>query len=261
MGRFIEDIKKYRSYALYAAKSELKSEVAGSHLSWLWWILDPMLFMMVYTFVHLVVFNKSEPYLPVFIFVGYSVWNFFSSCVRQSVKLVAANSSIVTKVYIPKYVLIFVKMVSNAFKMFISFILVAVLMIAYRIAVDWRIILLIPLFCILFVITFAFSSLLLHFGVYLEDLAYMISVALKLIFYMTGIFYNIEKRVPYPYSSILIKCNPMALLVSSLRKVLIYHTTPDWGALIVWLAVGTLLAMIGIHNIYKHENSYVKVMQ
>ena len=261
MGRFIRDIRKYQSYALYAAKSELKSEVAGSHLSWLWWILDPMLFMMVYSFVALIVFNRGVPYLPVFIFIGYSLWNFFSTCLRQSVKLVASNSSIVTKVYIPKYILIFVKMVSNAFKMFISLLLVVVMVIGYRIAIDWKIILAVPIFCVLFVVTFAFSTLLMHFGVYLEDLAYIVSVTLKLIFYMTGIFYSIEGRVPYPFSSFLTKCNPMALLIDSLRKVIIYQRMPDWGALTAWLVIGIVLAMVGIHNIYKYENSYVKVMQ
>lgn len=106
MNQFISDMKKYQKYTIYAAKSELKSEVANSHLSWLWWILDPLLFMIVYSFVAVIVFQKSEPYLPVFIFIGYNSWNFFSACLRQSVKLVAANKPIVSKVYIPKFILI-----------------------------------------------------------------------------------------------------------------------------------------------------------
>ena len=43
--RFVKDIKKYWTYAIYSAKAELKSEVASSYLNWLWWILDPLLFM------------------------------------------------------------------------------------------------------------------------------------------------------------------------------------------------------------------------
>ena len=72
LNRLISDIKKYRKYTIYAAKSELKSEVANSHLSWMWWILDPLLFMVVYSFVAVIVFQKGEPYLPVFIFIGYN---------------------------------------------------------------------------------------------------------------------------------------------------------------------------------------------
>lgn len=260
MDKFISDVKKYQKYTIYAAKSELKSEVANSHLSWLWWILDPMLFMIVYTFVALTVFQKSEPYLPVFIFIGYNSWNFFSACLRQSVKLVAANKAIVSKVYIPKFILIFVKIISNGFKMFVAFSLVVIMMIGYRVPVDWKAVLLLPLFVVLLVVTFAFSCILLHYGVYVEDLANVVTVVLKLLFYLTGIFFSIYKRVPYPYSSLLLKCNPMALIVDSMRQVLIYQSMPDWGPVIVWFIIGVVLSVVGVHTIYKHENSYVKVM-
>ena len=39
MNHFIDDMKKYYSYAKYSAKAELKAEVAGSYLNWVWWIL------------------------------------------------------------------------------------------------------------------------------------------------------------------------------------------------------------------------------
>ncbi len=260
MDRFIRDIKKYRKYTIYAAKSELKSEVANSHLSWLWWILDPMLFMIVYTFVALTVFQKEEPYLPVFIFIGYNSWNFFSACLRQSVKLVSGNKAIVSKVYIPKFILIIVKILSNGFKMFVAFSLVVIMMIGYHVPVDWKAVLLLPLFFVLLIVTFAFSCILLHYGVYVEDLANVVTVVLKLLFYLTGIFFSIRKRVPYPYSSILLKCNPMALLVDSMRQVLIYQSMPDWGPVVVWFVIGLVLAVVGVRTIYKHENSYVKVM-
>ena len=260
LNRFIRDVKKYRGYTVYAAKSALKSEVANSHLSWLWWILDPLLFMIVYSFVSLVVFRKKEPYLPVFIFIGFNCWNFFSGCLQQSVKLVTANRSIVSRVYLPKFILVFERMITNGFKMTIAFSLVIIMMIGYRVPVDWKVVFLIPLFIVLLVVTFAFSSILLHFGVYVEDLANVVTVVLKLLFYLTGIFYSISNRVPYPYSSLLLKCNPMALLVDSMRRVLIYQTMPEWGAVLVWFLIGAALSVIGVRNIYRHENSYVKVM-
>ena len=51
MKRFKSDFKKYFAYAKFSARSDLKSEVASSYLNWLWWVLDPMLFMLVYTFI------------------------------------------------------------------------------------------------------------------------------------------------------------------------------------------------------------------
>lgn len=260
MKRFISDIKKYYKYAEYSAKSELKSEISNSHLSWLWWILDPLLFMMVYSFIALIVFGKGEKYFPIFVFIGLSSWSFFEKTVKQSVKLVSSNSQIVTKVYIPKYMLIFVKMGSNGFKMLVSFSLVIVMMFLYRVPITYRIVYALPLFAVLAVVTFGVSSIMLHFGVFVEDLSNVITVLLKLVFYMSGIFYSITSRVSEPYASLLLKCNPIAMIMDDLRQCMIYSALPHRKLMLVWFLVGSLLSVIGVKTIYKYENSYVKVI-
>ena len=88
--RFVNDLKKYWAYAKQSAKADLKSEVASSYLNWLWWVLDPLLFMMVYTFIATVVFNGREQYFPIFVLIGLTMWNFFDKTDRKSTRL---NSS------------------------------------------------------------------------------------------------------------------------------------------------------------------------
>lgn len=260
MKRFINDIKKYYKFTIYSSKSELKSEIANSHLSWLWWILDPLLFMMVYSFISIIVFSKSEPYFPVFVFIGLSSWQFFEKTVKVSVKLVSNNRSIVSKVYLPKYILVLEKMGVQGFKMMISYILVVVMMVGYRIPVGPVILYVIPIFLTLFVITFGFSTILMHFGVFVEDLFNVVNVLLRLVFYLSGVFYNIVKRVPEPYNEVLLKVNPVALIMTDLRSVMIYETMPHRKCLLLWFVIGILLSVIGVKTIYKYENSYVKVI-
>ncbi|WP_099467038.1 ABC transporter permease [Konateibacter massiliensis] len=260
MKEFIKKIQKYYKYTIYSGKAELKSETANSHLSWLWWILDPLLFMLVYSFIALIVFGKGEQYFPAFVFIGLTCWQFFERTVKQSVTLVTKNAQIVTKVYIPKYILIFVKMFSHGFKMFISFCLVLIMMVILRVPISLNILFVIPILLILGVVTFGFSAVLLHFGVFVEDLANVMTVLLKLVFYMSGIFYSIAGRVDEPYATILLKFNPVALIISSMRDCMIYSTTPDLPWLLLWLVVGLVLSCIGVNVIHKYENSYVKVI-
>ena len=89
--RFVNDLKKYWAYAKQSAKADLKSEVASSYLNWLWWVLDPLLFMMVYTFIATVVFNGREQYFPIFVLIGLTMWNFFDKTVLGSVRIVKSN--------------------------------------------------------------------------------------------------------------------------------------------------------------------------
>ena len=125
MNKFIKDVKNYFFYTVYSAKAELKSEIANSRLSCLWWVLDPLLFMLVYTFVVKVVFDRGTANFPVFVFIGLTVWNFFNKVLTSSVKLVLANKSIVSKVYIPKYILLIQKIFVYLFKMLISFLIIS----------------------------------------------------------------------------------------------------------------------------------------
>jgi len=261
MKRFILDIKKYFKYIIYATKSELKAEVANSHLNWLWWILDPVCFMLIYTFLVEIVFHTKEANFPVFVFIGLTVWNFFSKTLTTCVKIVSSNQAIVSKVYIPKFVLILVKLGVNFFKMSISWILILGMMIFFQVPFSWQLLNFFPLILILFLFTFACCTIVAHFGVFIEDLLNITNIFLKLVFYLSGIFYAIPTRIPTPYNHVLVNCNPVALFIDSFRKIILYNNFPDYLMLGCWCLIGVFLLIIGIHTIYKYENSYAKVIK
>ena len=87
MKRFWRDLTSHYRYAIYSAKSELKSEVANSYLNWIWWVLEPFCFMLIYAFIFGVVFEAREQYFQAFIFIGITAWDFFNRCLTQRVKL------------------------------------------------------------------------------------------------------------------------------------------------------------------------------
>ena len=123
MNKFFSNIKKYQKYAIRSAKAELKSEVADSYLNWLWWIIEPVCFMLIYTFIFGYVFHNKTPYFASFVFIGLTAWDFFNRMVKGSVKLITSNRDLVKKVYIPKYILLLAKSYTYLFKMGISMII------------------------------------------------------------------------------------------------------------------------------------------
>lgn len=260
MKRFWKDLTGYIRYAIYSGKAELKSEVANSYLNWIWWVLEPFCFMLIYYFIFGVVFKSKEQYFAAFIFLGLTAWDFFNRCMTQSVKILRVNKATVTKVYIPKFVLLLTRMFFNGYKMAISFGIVIGMIIYFRIPISWNVLYVPLIFIVLFVVTFACMVFLMHYGVFLQDLQNVVTLSLRMLFYITGIFYNIERRIPPKYVSILMKANPMALILSSLRKCMLYCETPDVKWLLIWLVIGLIVAALGVRKVYKSENSYVKVI-
>ena len=237
INRFFKDIKKYFQYALYSAKCELKAEVANSYLNWLWWILD-----------------------PIFVFIGLTVWNFFNKMVLTSVKLIKTKKSIISKVYLPKHILVLESSFVYSFKAFISFGLILILMILFKIKYSLYLLLFIPYFILIYILTFGISCVLMHLGTYVEDLNNVTNIALKFLFYFSGVFYNIEKRLPTKISSIILNLNPIALIIDGFRKILLYSQMSNIFILCIWFIIGLIICYIGINLIYKYEKSYIKVI-
>lgn len=258
--RFFSDFKKYFHYIIYATRSQLKSQVANSYLDWIWWILEPFCNMVVYTIIFGYVFNVKEDYFPIFVFIGVSMWGFFDRTLKRSVGLVKGKKAIVTKVYIPKTILLIVQMTENAFKMLLSFMIIFAMMAIWKVPINHRVLYFFPVLGVMFVFTYGVSCFLMHYGVYIEDLEYIVSILLRMAMYFTGIFYSVEKRIPKPWGHILSTYNPMAFLITSMRNALLYKTGHIKLAILVWLMISLILAGLGTRLIYKRENSYVKVI-
>ena len=257
---FFKNIKKYNKYAVRSAKAELKSEVSDSYLNWLWWILEPVCFMLIYTFVFGVVFHNDTPFFASFVLVGLTVWDFFSRMVTGSVRLIINNRGLVTKVYIPKYVLLLSKSYTYLFKAFISLSIALCLMIIQGVHFSYHVIYVIPILMTMYVFTFGVSLLLMHFGVLLNDLANLTRIGLKMVFYLSGVFYSITDRLSGVLCHILLNWNPVAFLMNELRNAFLYNVNPNFIGLALWFTAGLILCVIGINIIHKNENSYAKAI-
>lgn len=256
--RIFSDIHKYSHYSVVAAKAQLESEVANSYLNWIWWILEPFCMMLVYSFIFGIVFGMKTENYTIFIFIGIIMYDFFSKGVRSSVKIIKRNKQIITKVYIPKFVLIISDLFVSGFKMIMCLTVVFAMMLITGLPFTWRIILLIPIFIDLYIATFAVCTFLSHFGVFVEDLANVINIVLKLLFYFTGIFYSIQDKFPKQYSKLILRCYPIAKLIDYARDACIYAKNFNYLYLIVLFAIASIISVLGIALIYRNENSYVK---
>ena len=260
MKKFLYNIKKYYKYAIRSAKAELKSEVADSYLNWLWWIIEPLCFMLIYVFVFGYIFKNNTPYFASFVFIGLTAWEFFNRMISGSVKLIINNRDLVTKVYIPKYILLLSKSFTYLFKMGISLLITFGLMIFQGVTFSWHLILIIPIIIVLYILTFGIGMILMNLGVTVNDLGNLTNIILRMIFYLSGVFYNLNERLKGNLKFFLLKLNPAAFIMNELRKVLIENKCPDFMYLSIWLLIGIILCLIGIHMIHKNENSYAKVI-
>lgn len=260
MKRFFSDLRHYKNYIFYSAKCSLKDEVAGSFLNWAWLILNPVLFMLVYAFVQVIVFGGTTQYLAAFVFIGMANWNFFNACVSGSVRTIKRYEGIISKVYVPKFVFTISNMLVNGFKLLVSIGLIVVSLISYQVPPSWTMLQFILLMFLLFLLTFGISCILMHVGVFVDDMASIVPLVLRLLFFISGIFYDLEGRLNGALGILVERLNPMAFIIAQSRHVLLYGDNLDFSWYFAWLVIGLVLSVIGVSLIYRYERRYVKTV-
>lgn len=256
----IRDIGKYWEYTVYAAKTDLKAEVANSYLNRLWWLLEPFFSMMVYVIVFGHVMGQSVENYATFTFSSLLMFNYFSKTINYSVKLVRNNRDIITKVYVPKFIILISDMILNMFKLAFSLVVLVPMIIIFRVPIGINLLYIIPVYFTLILLSFGVGMILLHFGVYVDDLAYAIGILMNMLMFLSGIFYDVLSSLPTPLNTIMMCCNPVAMLIASMRDALLYNRISNVPILIGWMMLSVILCFVGVHIVYKNENAYVKMV-
>ncbi len=255
---FLRDLNRYYKYAMYSAASELKSQVAGSYLGWMWWILDPLLFMLVYTFVAMYVFQYHVDNFPLFVFMGITIWNFFGSTVESCVGIINSYSAVTKKAYIPKFILVLMRQFENMIKMFISLFICLISIIVLQIPLTINIFMIVPIFVVYFVLIFGIGSIFAYIGVFVSDLSHVLTVMMRFLFYLSGVFYAVDRFSDSLLSIYSMIC-PTGFIIMQFRNVMMYGIGLDYVMLLYWFVIGIILSVIGVSLLYKGEKDFMKV--
>ena len=260
MRRFIEDIKKYYYFCGYSARVDLRAEVANSYLNWVWWVLEPLASMFIFYAIFQNILGRGVDNYVLFIYSSSIMWSFFNRCMLYDVQAIRLNRDIVSKVYLPKYVLLISNLLFNGFKILISMGILLVMLFVFRVPFTPQMLWFFPAWIVLILLTFGLGMILMHFGVFIDDLSHALGILMSIIFYLSGVFYDLEQIIPGRWGTILVTVNPVAALMKAQREALLYAKTPDMLVMGVWAVIAVLLCALGIKLVYKYENSYVKAI-
>lgn len=258
--KFVSEIKNYGVYMVFAANADLKAEVANSYLNRLWWLLEPFFNMLVYVIVFGRVMGNSIENYATFVFSALLMWTFFNKIINYSVKCVRNNRDIVTKVYVPKHVLLISNMILNFFKLLFSLIVLIPMLFIFKVQIGIEILWIIPAYLLMIFLSFGAGMIFLHFGVYIDDLSYAVGILLQMLMFLSGIFYDVITSLPTPLNTMMLCVNPVAMFIDTMRNALLNNLITNVPLIAIWLILSVLISYIGIHIVYKNENGYVKVV-
>jgi len=236
----LHDLWTYRELIFFMVWRDIKVKYKQTLLGMAWAIIQPIMTMIVFTFV----FGKVAklptdgiPY-PVFSFTGLLPWGLFATALNQGSRSLVMHNNMVTKIYFPRLILPMSAVFSGLVDFFISFFILIGLMVYYKVTPAWGQLWTLPLFLVLALVTALGVALWLSaVNVKYRD----VNQALPFITQ----FWLLATPVAYSFSSLskkaqlVLSLNPMTGVVNGFRWALLgTDTGPD---LMFWISVGISL--------------------
>lgn len=255
-----------RQLILQMTRREIIARYRGSLIGLAWSFVNPLLMLVVYTFVFSVVFkarwgidgNESKTDFAIILFTGMIVFGLFAEIVNRSPSQIVSNANYVKKVVFPLEILSWVSLGSVLFHSLVSLAVLLLAQLIINFSLPWTVVLF-PLILLPLIFTSLGAAwFLAALGVYVRDIGQITTVFTTVLMFVSAVFYPVS-ALPEAYQAWL-RFNPLVLIITESRKVLIFGSLPDWSWLGIALLMGLAIAFAGFWWFQKTRKGFADVL-
>lgn len=255
MKKYIDNLLHYRYLLGQLVKKGIKLKYRRSYLGIVWSLLEPLLTMIVLTLVFGTLYGNTDHTFPVYILSGRLIYSFYSLATKTCLRSIRANSGMIKKVYVPKYLYPLSSVLYNYVIFLISLVVLVAVMIVFRIYPTVYLLQAFYPLLILVVLSYGCGMILATIGVYFRDMEYLWGVFLMVIMYTSAIFYYPERIINSGYGWIL-KVNPVFAIVQCFRSALFGEAMDSYYVL--YSLVFSLAALVvGLILFKKKQDNFI----
>lgn len=224
---------------------EIKSRYKQSFLGYAWVILNPLLQMLVMTFVFSLIIRVSSLGVPyaIFLYVALLPWNLFANSLTHATNSLVGNAALIKKIYFPRQIFIQATLIAKVVDFLLASIVLVIFFVYYHQPLTLNVLWAIPIFVIQEIFTYGLSLILAAANLFYRDVQHLLSLILILWMYVTPVIYPIE-MVPETYRFIF-KLNPMAVIVNAYREAILGGNMPKLSSLAIALVVSLVTYYLG----------------
>lgn len=232
------------------AKMNLKAEAAKLYLSFLWWVIEPILFVLAFYFVFGILLKSGQKDFLLFLMCAKIPYMWFSKAVTAASGSIVANRGIISQIDIPKTIFPYASIQITLYKEIPIFILLFAMsyIYGYLPTLDW--LWLIPLFFALYLMIVTFGLLTAILVCYADDVRMLINMAMLFLMFTSGIFFDVS-TIQQPIQEYLLTYNPLVFVCDGFRKILMHKGTYNIDHLLVLIGIFSI-SIICIHILFRN---------
>ena len=242
--KHFREIYDYRQMIYSLVRKELRGRYKGSALGFLWTFINPLLQLLVYTFVFSIVMPNNIDKFYLYLFVGLIPWLFFSGSLTGGAACIINQKDMVKKIYFPREVMPIAYVTSNFVNMLLCFVVIFGVVIVSGVGIRPVTLLYLPIiFAVEYIMCLGGAMLTSALTVYFRDLEYILGIVTMAWMYLTPVVYSIE-MVPEKLRPFM-NLNPMTPVIVAYRDILYSKQIPEIGTLANGFILGVVVLVVG----------------
>lgn len=251
----IEELSRYKFLIKQLVNRDFKVRYKRSLLGVVWSLLNPTLMMLVQFVVFSKLFKFEIENFPLYLLSGTILFNFFNEGVTQALNAIVGNASLITKVYMPKYVYPVTRVLSSTINLLLSLIpLIAVAAITHEEFTKAYLMLPYILICLI-VFTIGFGTMMSALMVFFRDMQFLWGVLSMMWMYLTPLFYPIS-IVPDAIQKYM-TLNPMIYYINALRSIVMEGVTPQPIVFLQCTLIAIAMLIVGGMVFRKGQDKFI----
>ena len=257
------EIWRYRDMFVLFVDRNFRTAYKQTVLGPLWFIITPVLSVLVYVTVFGGIANIPTDGVPAILFylLGISVWGYFAGCVSATSNSFVTNADIFGKVYFPRIIMPLVAVTTNLLSLAIQLAIFAVFYIYYvatgtELTLHWHVVLFPLLIVLLALMAMGFGMIFSSMTTKYRDLQVMLTKIISLWVYVTPVIYPLS-MVTNPKLHLAMSLNPVTPVMEAIKYSLLGQGQFSW----LWLAYSAgftlLLLIFGLMLFNKVQKSFM----
>lgn len=255
MSTYIHNFLAYKELLKELVNRDIKIKYRRSVLGILWSVLNPLGMMVIMSIVFSHVFRGNIENFPVYLMCGQIIFNFYNEASTVAMGSILGNSSLIKKVYVPKYLFPMSKICSCFVNLLTSFIALLIVIIFTGTKLSWTVFLIFIPITYVFLFSLGMGLMLSALVVAFRDLMHLYGVLLTAWMYLTPIFYPVD--ILPEWVQRIVELNPLTNIITILRELIMYGTLPGLMLHVKCLISCLVVMVIGIIVFYKQQDTFI----
>jgi len=236
-------------------KRDFTSKYKDSVLGVIWSFLHPLLIMLVFTLIFSMLFDRQIKNYPVYFLSGRIVYTFFVAGTRGAMKSIRGNRSILTKIFVPRYMFAAGAICYEFVNFLITLVILFGVMIATGAKFHWMMFASIIPIILVTILIIGVGLILAVLNTYFSDIGHFYSVFTLVLMYASALFYPME-IVPANVQ-VIFTLNPVYTAMLCFRETMVYNIFPDISALLYLAICAVMFFAVGFLLFRIHEKKLV----